>query len=357
MPTRDPSATELPRVSVVMPVRNEGDFIAASLGPPWRRTTRPTASKFSSSTACPTTGRARLPGGGRRRSSLSRPMDNPARIVAPGLNLAVAQATGEVVVRVDGHCVIAPDYVRRCVEHLRAGEADGVGGSVETVGAGPTARAIAIAMSSPFGVGDPAFRTRRNETRLVDTVPFPAYTREILRRAGPFDEELVRNQDDEYNTRVRGCGGRILLAADVRSTYHSRPSFRSLWRQYFQYGFWKVRVFQKHPTQNGHGADIVPSLFVAVLAVSAILAVAAWRPAAALGVGALGAYVLASALTVVRAVRGEANGLWWRVLWSFWILHFAYGLGFLVGLLRFAGRWGDRAVVAASEGSMTRRVV
>ena len=105
-------------------------------------------------------------------------------------------------------------------------------------------------MSSRFGVGDSAFRTLQNETRLVDTVPFPAYTREIMRRAGEFDEELVRNQDDEYNTRVRRAGRpgppRGRRAFDL---YHSRPTLRSLWRQYFQYGYWKVRVMQKHPTQ------------------------------------------------------------------------------------------------------------
>ena len=161
--------------------------------------------------------------------------------MAAGLNRAIAEATGDVIVRVDGHCVIAPDYVRRCVEHLKAGKADGVGGSVETIGNGPVARAIAIAMSSRFGVGDSAFRTLKNETRFVDTVPFPAYTREIMRRAGPFDEELVRNQDDEYKVAGSFLWRPGLLAADVRSLYHSRPSFRSLWKQYFQYGYWKVR--------------------------------------------------------------------------------------------------------------------
>ena len=166
--------------------------------------------------------------------------------------------------RVDGHCEIASDYVRRCVEHLRRGEADGVGGSIETIGATPPSRAIALAMSSRFGVGNSAFRTERAATHLVDTVPFPAYTREMMRRAGPFDEELVRNQDDEFNFRIRELGGRILMAADVRSRYESRGSLRSLARQYFQYGYWKVRVMQKHPRQMS-ARHFVPAAFVSAL--------------------------------------------------------------------------------------------
>jgi len=91
------------------------------------------------------------------------------------------------------------------------------------------------------------FRTELGLTKLVDTVPFPAYTRSIIQRAGLYDEELVRNQDDEYNYRIRKLGGKILLAGDIHSKYFSRSSLCALARQYFQYGFYKVRVFQKHP--------------------------------------------------------------------------------------------------------------
>jgi glycosyltransferase involved in cell wall biosynthesis len=339
-----------------MPVRNEVDFIDESLGAVLAQD-YPGRMEVLVADGMSTDGTRERIAAATGRDSRVRLIDNESRIVAPGLNRAVTQASGDVVVRVDGHCVIAPDYVRRCVAHLTAGEADGVGGSVETVGKGRVARAIALAMSSRFGVGDSAFRTLKNETRLVDTVPFPAYSREIMRRAGPFDEELVRNQDDEYNTRVRARGGRILLAADVRSTYHSRPSFKSLWRQYFQYGYWKVRVFQKHPTQM-RWRHFVPSLFVAGLATSAVLAGASWRPAGVLGAAGLVLYAGASAVATRRATAKERLGLALDVLWSFWILHFAYGLGFLWGLIRFAGRWRDRGVVAASEGTMTpRRVV
>src|SRR5262249_47693295 len=160
---------------------------------------------------------------------------NPDGIAPTGLNVAIAAARGEIIVRVDGHCEIAADYVRRCVEHLQNDGVDGVGGPIEPVGETTTGKAIAAARSSKFGVGGWASRTIKDRTMLADTAPFPAYTRAIIERAGPFDEELVRNQDDEYNYRLRKLGARILLAADVKSRYYSRGNFRKLTRQNFQY--------------------------------------------------------------------------------------------------------------------------
>ncbi len=131
--------------------------------------------------------------------------------------------------RVDGHCEITPTYVERCVAHLSKDKVDGVGGSVETIGKTHVAQVIARAMSSTFGVGNSAFRTRQGQTLYVDTIPFPAYRRSVIKLAGNYDEELVRNQDDEYNYRLRELGAKLLLAADVKSKYYSRSSLRSLW--------------------------------------------------------------------------------------------------------------------------------
>ena len=121
-------------------------------------------------------------------------------------------------------------------------------------------------MSSPFGVGGSAFRTIDDREIYTDTVAFPGYTREIVRRAGKFNEELVRNQDDEYNYRIRELGGRILLSPTIRSRYFSRSTLLSLWRQYFQYGYWKVRVLQLHPRQM-RPRQFVPFIFVVSLIV------------------------------------------------------------------------------------------
>ena len=110
-----------------------------------------------------------------------------------------------------GHTEIVPDFVSNCVRLLEQEKADCVGGPLETVCETPKAEAISLAMSSPFGVGGVAFRTGTQEEKYVDTVAFGAYTREIIERAGALDEEMVRNQDDEYNYRLRKLGARILL--------------------------------------------------------------------------------------------------------------------------------------------------
>lgn len=335
-----------PFVSVVMPVRNEGGFLERSLAAVLAQTYPAGRHEVIVADGMSTDGtRARLDAAARTHAGL-RVIDNPGRIVSTGLNAALRQARGDVVIRVDGHCEIAGDYVERCVAHLRADDVQVVGGPLTTVGETPTAQTIALAMSSPFGVGNSAFRTGQLSA-VVDTVAFPAYPRQLLVAAGPFDEELVRNQDDEYNYRLRKMGARILLAPDVRCRYYSRSSYRSLWRQYFQYGYWKVRVLQKH-TRQMRPRQFVPPLFVAVLGTLALLATRV--PRARWGLGAFGLAYLAANLSAaaLTARRAGARDLLPLCL-AFATLHVSYGAGFLYGLVRFAGRWGDRATRAVAS--------
>jgi len=328
---------EYPLVSVIMPVRNEAAYIARSLGAvlaqdyPAGRLEILVVDGMSDD--------------GTRQAVLAqaaadprvRLLDNPAGIVPPGLNVGIGQARGEIIVRVDGHCEIASDYVRRCVQHLLAGHdgapVEAVGGPIETIGETDEAAAIALAMSSWFGVGGSAFRTIKDRPLLVETVAFPAYRRATLQRLGPFDEEMVRNQDDEYNYRLLKSGGRILLSPDIRSRYYSRGSLRSLWRQYYQYGYWKVRVMQKHPRQM-RVRQFAPPAFVAGLLGSAALGLVL-RPFRRLLGAVLALYLAANVVASLSLGREHAP----RLLVIHPILHLSYGLGFLVGLAHFAGRF------------------
>ena len=275
----------------------------------------------------------------RRRDPRLRLLDNPERIVSTALNRAIREARGDILVRVDGHCEIAADYVSRCVDHLENDDVDGVGGAIDTVGEGRVARAIAAAMSSAFGVGGSAFRMPQRRSHLADTIPFPAYLRRAVAQAGPFDEELVRNQDDEYNYRLRKAGARLLLAEDVVSRYYSRASFRSLFRQYFQYGFWKVRVLQKHPRQMSTRQFVPPALIAGWGATLAGAPAFGWWPFLSL----TAVYAL---LTVAMAVPVAARAGWDLLPLlpaCFATLHVSYGAGFLTGLVRFRDRWRDPA--------------
>lgn len=332
-------AAALPFVSVVMPVRNEAGFIARSLGCVLNQDYPSDRLEVIVADGGSTDATRQIIASLQAIHLHLRLIDNPGRIAPTGLNAATKRARGEIIVRVDGHCEIAPDYVRRCVEHLQRDAVDGVGGPIETVGDTTMARVIATAMSSPFGVGGAAFRTVKGRTMLADTVPFPAYTRRIIERAGGYDEELVRNQDDEYNYRLRKLGAKLLLAADVRARYHSRATLIKLIKQYFQYGFWKVRVLQKHPRQMSL-RQFVPPVFVASLLCTFLLSLTTthgWLLLAAI----IGCYLAVNLLASARIAR-RSRPFWPHLLLLptvYASLHLSYGLGFLFGLIKFALRW------------------
>lgn len=329
-----------PFISLLLPIRNEENYIEACLNSLRAQDYPADQMEILVADGLSTDNTRQIVSNWMKQDPRIRVYDNPKQIVPIGLNLLIPQAKGDILIRVDGHCVLASDYVSKCVRHLLEDGVDGVGGPMHSIGQDIISQVTAVAMSSKFGVGNSSFRTETGLTKLADTVPFPAYTRTIIDKIGLYDEELVRNQDDEYNYRIRAAGGKILLADDVRSEYFSRGSFTKLWKQYFQYGFWKVRVLQKHPGQMSP-RQFVPPLFVLSLLVSLVLSLAvpwAWWVLA----GILGAYLLANlTASLLTALRTRLHAPWLLPL-AFSILHLAYGLGFLVGLVRFAGRWGDK---------------
>lgn len=330
----------LPLVSVIMPVRNEANYIAGALRSVFAQDYPRDRMEVIVADGISSDGTRDIVRSFQTRHQNIALIDNPGRIAPTGLNAALRAARGTIVIRIDGHCEPASDYLSQCVRHLQDSGVDGVGGPLHTIGESFVAGAIAAAMSSPFGVGGSAFRTVKDRAMRVDTIAFPAYTRCAIRKCGLYDEQLVRNQDDEYNYRLLKLGGTLLLSPDIQSRYYSRASLRSLWRQYFQYGFWKVRVMQKHPRQM-RWRQFVPPTLVTVLTVS--LLTAPWSgtgKAALLIVG--GAYSAA----LLFGSLWTAHKAGWRYLALlpavFATLHLSYGLGFVAGLFRFWNRWGDR---------------
>ena len=341
--------TMRPFVSVIMPVRNEDGFIERSLGAVLRQTYPKDRLEIVIADGISTDATREIIDELARGTEIPIfVVDNPKQIAPTGLNRALEKAAGEIIVRVDGHCEIEPDYVENCVSLLESGKADGVGGPIETIGENARARAIALAMSSKFGVGGSAFRTIDDREMYTDTVAFPGYTRSIIDRAGPFNEELVRNQDDEYNFRIRKLGGRILLSPEIRSRYYSRSTFKRLWRQYYQYGYWKVRVMQLHPRQMSI-RQFVPALFVVSLVGWGLLATFSMLGRAAF-VLVFASYLFANLSAAVLTAKTKLRLIPLLSL-SFAILHLSYGLGFLVGLIALRSRWaatriGERSASA-----------
>jgi len=187
-------------------------------------------------------------------------IDNPGRIVSTGLNAAIRAARGDIIIRMDAHTEYAPDYIRRCVETLTRTGADNVGGPARTRAETFLERALAAAYHSPFSVGGARFHDTGYEG-WVDTVTYGCWRRGAFERFGYFDEELVRNQDDEHNLRIVRGGGRVWQNPNIKSWYRPRGSLQALFQQYMQYGYWKVRVIQKHrlPASWRH---LVPGAFV-----------------------------------------------------------------------------------------------
>jgi len=269
------------------------------------------------------------------RDARVRLLRNPRRIVPTALNIAIHAASGSIICRIDGHTRIATDYVRVGVETLQRTGADNVGGPMHAVGGGWFGDAVAAATTSRFGIG--SYFHYGTEECEVDTVYLGMWPRRVFERVGLFDEELVRNQDDEFNYRLRKSGGRVLLTPAMRSWYQNRQSLTGLLRQYYQYGQWKVRVLQKHPRQMSW-RHFVPPAFVAALAGSIALSVAI--PAAAMVTRLVFALYMLTVVFVAGRIAGRHGfAAWMATALAFVSIHCAWGTGFLNGLITFAGRW------------------
>jgi succinoglycan biosynthesis protein ExoA len=329
---------DTPRVSVtvVMAVRNEGGYIRQSLGAvlaqdyPQELVEVVVADGMSSDDT-----RATIQTYQATHPTLKL-IDNPGLIVSTGLNAAIREAHGDVIVRVDGHTVIEPDYVRSCVDELLASGADNVGGRMTGIGHGSFAQAVTLATSCPLGVGGARFHYS-DEREWVDTVYLGAWKRSLFDSMGLFDEELVRDQDDELNYRLLDLGGRVLLSPRIKSSYVVRSKPRRLFSQYFQYGFWKVRVMQKHPRQM-RLRHFVPPVFV--LALATLTGLSFGSRAARRGLALLLFSYLPVIAVVSRGISKDQDPKVARYVPAvFPLLHVGYGTGFLWGLVRFAGRW------------------
>lgn len=268
-----------------------------------------------------------------RQEPRLRIIDNPERIVSSGLNAGIHAARGEIIVRMDAHTTYAPDYVRQCINVLETTGADNVGGPWLARGNTWLQRAIALAFGSPFSSGG-AGSHRVSYEGEVDSVYLGCWRKDTLERLGPFDRELVRNQDDEMNLRLVLSGGRVWQAQSIRSWYWPRSSLSELWRQYLQYGYWKVRVIQKHrmPASIRH---LVPGSFVGLLLLFAILApLLAWSRVVLVGLLAL--YLCVNAGAVIITCRRYEHWKYIPVMpLVFAAYHFGYGLGFLWGIKDF----------------------
>lgn len=252
-----------------------------------------------------------------------RVLYNAKRLQAAALNLAIERGVGDVLVRVDGHCRLAPDYVERCVCALEATDAAMVGGAMRPAGEGWIGQAIAAALTSRLGAGPARFHTG-GANGFVDTVYLGAFRRQLALEAGGYSEDMVTNEDAEFAVRMRPHGG-IWFDAGIRSTYTPRRSLSQLARQFYRYGRGRAITVRRHPKSLSPRQLAAPLLVVGLLS--------PWRPAV------LAAYLgsmVVRALPELRRGPLSAAGL----MLAMPAMHIPWGLGFLGGLVtgRRAGR-------------------
>ena len=341
--SRQPSGAAV-RVAVVIPCRNEAPYVAGML----------TALRAQDASIDDVI----VVDGGSvdgtmdlvREYGASHP-DFPLRVIAAdganipaAVNAGITASRSDVIVRMDSHSRPAPDYVRRVLQALDETDAAVVGGvwQISPGAPGPVAAAIARAVAHPMGAGDAAYRliaTRDHQRRRVDTVPFGGFRRSHWRAIGGYNEQLLVNEDYEFNYRTRQAGGSVMLDPAIRCEYFARPSLVALARQYFRYGWWKGRMLRQHP-QSIRIRQAVPALFLPgwlLLAVAAALIPGARAVVAAIA-AAYGAAVMAAA---VHAAAGQ-----WRLIVplaaAFLTIHSTWSAGissfFLTGASALARR-------------------
>lgn len=258
-----------------------------------------------------------------------RVVTNSARTIPSGLNQAIRESRGEIIVRLDAHSMPIPEYVERCVTAHQSGKGENIGGVWEIRPGAETwmAESISYAAAHPLGVGDAMYRLNAN-AGAVDTVPFGSFRRSLVEKIGMFDETLLANEDYEFNTRVRESGGVVWLDPSIRSVYFSRSTLGKLAAQYWRYGYWKFQMLRRYP-HTLRWRQALPPAFVSGLITLIVLSL--WTVFARYFlVVQLLIYFFILGLAGLRLAFNKRKGfLLWGLPLAISAMHVSWGSGFL----------------------------
>ncbi|MAX80976.1 MAG: hypothetical protein CL843_12490 [Crocinitomicaceae bacterium] len=264
-------------------------------------------------------------------------VDNPEGVVPYALNRCIAKSKGDIIIRLDAHSIYPQDYISELTKYLSSLNADNVGGVWITKPANNSAEAIAIALatSHPLGVGNSEFRLENDTIKEVDTVPYGCYKREVFDKIGLFDTDLVRNQDDELNARLKKHGGKIFMIPSVKISYFARPNFKKMRKMFYHYGLYKPLVNVKIGAPTTIRQFIPPAFTLAQLLwlILALLGNFVWATVAFVLIWApyLGIISLVSAKI---SGKEKTPGLFMKLVQTFPQIHLSYGWGYLLGFFK-----------------------
>jgi glycosyltransferase involved in cell wall biosynthesis len=331
------AASGSPRVSIIIPCRNEAGFIAQCLDSLLGNGFPQDELEILVVDGMSADGTRKIVEGYASHHPV-RLLDNPKRVTPCALNIGIRHAKGKIIMRVDAHSSFAPNYIANCVNALETHRADDVGGlwrirpRAETL----IGRSIAKAISHPFGVGNVRYRFSAPTSPVeVDTVPFFCCAREVFDRVGLFNEKLTRIQDQEFNTRLVRAGGKILLVPSAVSYYMVRSDLRSFWKHNWDDGVWSILAFAYSDVMPVCLRHLVPPAFAIAIVLSLLLALLGVRFWPLLAVG--GTYAVASAAASAGVALQKRDFRYFMTMpLVFGLLHLGRGLGSTWGIVRLA---------------------
>jgi len=327
--------TEIPFVSVIIPCRNEEKYIAALIESILKQDypkekieviiadgmsddkTRDVIRQYTGN------------------HSFIKMIDNPQKIVPTALNLAIKLSIGEVIIRLDAHCIYPENYFSELIRVLIKTGADNVGAMWETCPGANTlvANSIALAMSHTFGVGNVPYRISNDERKpfKVDSVPFGCYRRSVFDRIGYYDETLIRNEDNDFNERLLKDNGRIYLIPTLKIKYFARENYYKLWKMFYQYALF-MPIVNKKLQKRTCLRRYIPSVFVLSLIIP-ILTSVFHRKIRLLSYFSFSLYAICvTSVSLLISIKERNVFLFPFICLAFIVSHLSYGIGYLEGI-------------------------